>query len=92
MSPHKVVYIEACKKWWTVGSVCDKKRHLKRNVPTEEKVQGIYAWFKFSPCKSLRLFIRKNSVSLGSAFTATQLILFFLYKIMVVHDLNNHIM
>jgi hypothetical protein len=36
-----IVYQSVSKKWWIMGSGCDKKRQSKRNVLTEEKVKDV---------------------------------------------------
>jgi hypothetical protein len=90
-----VVNILACqfpencvKKWRATGSVCDIQKQSRRIVLTEENVRDTEARIQISPRKLLRHLARETSISLGSAFTATKLIEFRLYKITVVHELK----
>ncbi|PNF32668.1 hypothetical protein B7P43_G13122 [Cryptotermes secundus] len=70
------------------SSVCDIKKQSKKIVLTEEKIRAIEAQIQISPRKPLRRLAQKTGVSLGSAFTGTNLIKFCLYKITVVHELK----
>jgi hypothetical protein len=55
-------------------------------VLTKEKLDDIGRWLENSPWKSLQRLAHQSGVSVGSAFTATELLHIHLYKITVVPE------
>lgn len=75
------------RKWWIVGSLCNKKRQFEGYVLTEEDIihpdmtgeQLLYM---------VKTLGTRHCVWLWSAFTATKLIEFCLYEVIVMHQIE----
>jgi hypothetical protein len=48
------------KKWPSTGSVRDKTRHLKKTVPTDEKLEDVLAQLQVSPRKISKTIITRQ--------------------------------
>jgi hypothetical protein len=87
-----------CPSWDTISKLAKKvqthsilidRNPLKVNrVLTEEKLDDIGHWLENSPWKSLQRLALQSGVSVGSAFTATELLHIRLYKITVVPQIK----
>jgi hypothetical protein len=69
----------------TMGLSVDMKQKHKRQVLTEEKLDGIGARLEHTPRKSLKCLAQETGMSTSSARTATQLLKLRPHKTTVIH-------